>query len=98
MRYGSHAVFGQKLLNIQHGVGRYAHKSPTMKWANTLSLQKNSLKLNAASHNNTSWYTDTGGFLEYSLSGGEVIPFFGGCPLVPLLIIPLLHVATQAPN
>ena len=25
-------------------------------------FQKNSLKLNAASHNNTSWYTDTDGF------------------------------------
>ena len=27
--------------------------------------KKNSLKLNAASHNNTSWYTDTNVFLEY---------------------------------
>ena len=34
--------FGQKMLNIQHGVGRCPCKSPIMKWANTLSLQKNS--------------------------------------------------------
>ena len=29
-------VFDQKLLNTQHGVGRYAGKSPIMKWANML--------------------------------------------------------------
>ena len=29
-------------------------------------LQKNSLKQDAASHNNASWYTDTDGFLEQS--------------------------------
>ena len=34
------AVLGQKLLNTQHSVGRYAHKSPIMKWANALSLKK----------------------------------------------------------
>ena len=31
-----HAVFGQKLLNTQHGVGRCACKSPILKWANAL--------------------------------------------------------------
>ena len=36
------------------------------------SLQKNSLKLNTASHNNTSWYTDTDGFLEHSPSQGSL--------------------------
>ena len=59
-----------------------------MKWANALSLQKNSLKLNAASHNNTIRYTDTDGFLKHSPSGGslyykgltlqEIIPILGG--------------------
>ena len=67
--HGGHAVFHQKLLNTQRSVGRCACKSPIMKWANTLkSLQKNSLKLDTASHNNTSWYTDTDGFLEHSPS------------------------------
>ena len=33
---GCHAILGQKLLNIQHGVGRCARKSPIMKWANVL--------------------------------------------------------------
>ena len=66
-----------------------------MKWANTLNFQKNSRKPNAASHNNTSWYTDTDGFLEHSLCKGSLyykgpalqkrIPFFGGSP--PLKII-----------
>ena len=65
---GVHAIFGQKLLDTQRRVSRCAHKSAIMKWANTLSLQKNSLKLKAASHNNASWYTDTDGFLEHSLS------------------------------
>ena len=37
------------------------------------SLQKkNSLKPNAASHNNTSWHADTDEFLEYSPSGGSL--------------------------
>ena len=36
------------------------------------SLQKNSLKPNAAFHNNTSWYTDTDGFLEHSPSEGSL--------------------------
>ena len=31
-------------------------------------FKKNSLKVNAASQNNTSWYTDAGGFPEQSLS------------------------------
>ena len=52
---GGHAVFVQKLLNTQRDVGRCAGKSPIMKWANTLKeSSKNSPKLNAASHNNTS--------------------------------------------
>ena len=33
-------------------------------------FKNNSLKLNAASHNNASWYTDTDGFLEHSPSRG----------------------------
>ena len=45
-----------------------------MKWANMLeeSSKKNSLKPNAASHNNTSWHADTDEFLEYSPSGGSL--------------------------
>ena len=31
-----HAIFGQKLLNTQRDVGRSAHKSSNMKWANVL--------------------------------------------------------------
>ena len=34
--YGGHAIFGQKLLNPLHSVGRCACKSPIMKWANVL--------------------------------------------------------------
>ena len=38
-------VFGQKLLNTQHGVGKCIPKSPFLQWINTWkSLQKNSLK------------------------------------------------------
>ena len=36
------------------------------------SLNKNLLKLNAASHNHPSWYTETDGFLEHSLNGGSL--------------------------
>ena len=35
-------------------------------------FKKISLKPNAASHNNTSWYTDKYGFLEHSPSGGNL--------------------------
>ena len=70
VQHGGHAVFGQKLLNTQCIVGRCAHTHSSwnrqMRW-NT--LQKKSRKLNATSHNNASWYTDTDGFLEQSLSG-----------------------------
>ena len=36
------------------------------------SLQKKSLKLNTASHNNASWYMITDGFLEHSLNRGSL--------------------------
>ena len=61
------------------------------------SLQKNPLKPNAASHNTTSWYTDTDGFLEHSSRGGslyykgpalqKIILSFGGSPLVDMIVI-----------
>ena len=35
-------------------------------------FKKHSLKPNAASHNNASWYTDTDGFLEQSPHGGSL--------------------------
>ena len=53
--HGVHAIFGQKLLNIQHGVTGTLVNHPSwdgeMCWK---SLKKNSLKLSAASHNHTS--------------------------------------------
>ena len=68
-----HAVFGQKLLNIQHGVGRCAHKSVIIKWQTPWkNPQKNSLKPNASSPNNTSWHTDTDGLLEHKLNTGSL--------------------------
>ena len=68
------AIFSQKLLNTQCSLGRWAHKSTIMKWANMAkeSSEKKSLKLNAASHNNPSGYTVTDGFLEYSPSRGNL--------------------------
>ena len=88
-----YAGLGKKLMNTQRGVGRCTRKSPTVKWANVLNLQKKkSLRQNAASHNNTSWYTDTDGFLEHSPSRGSlyykgpalhnIIPFLGVPPLI----------------
>ena len=61
--------FGQKLLNTWCGMGRWACKSP--KDVERI-FKKNSLKPNTASHNNVSWYTDTGGFLGHSPSGGSL--------------------------
>ena len=63
-------------------MGRCTYKSSILKGANILSLQKNSLKpTNAASHNNTSWYTDTDGVLEHSPSGGSL--YYRGLPSHP---------------
>ena len=91
-----HANFGQKLLSTQGSVSGCTRKSPIMKWANALkkSSKKNSLKPNPVSHNTTSRYTDTDGFLEHSSSGGslyykgptlqKIIPDFFRVPLVLL--------------
>ena len=79
-----------------HNVGRCSCKELIMKWANTLKeSSKNSLKPNAASHNNTSWYTDTDRFLEHSPRRGSLyykrpalqkkMLFWGGSPLTDLL-------------
>ena len=56
------------------------------------SLQKNSQKPNTASHNNSSWHTDTHGFLEHSPSKGSlchhrsalqnIILFWGASPFI----------------
>ena len=95
-----HAVFGQKLLNTQSGMGRCTRKSPIMKWANVLkapSKKKKSVKPNTACHNKASWYTDADGLLEYSTRGGsqyyngpalqKIIPFWGVPPCILLLDI-----------
>ena len=87
VRHWGHAIFCQKLLNTQWGVGRWALQSPIMKWVKYVeSSKKISLKLNTASHSNASWCTDIGGFLEHSPSREilykvptlqNIIPFWG---------------------
>ena len=68
-----HAILGQKLLKIQHGVGRCMHKSHIIKWQTHRRIfRKNSLKPNTASHNSASWYTDRDGLLEHSPNGGNM--------------------------
>ena len=49
------------------------------------SLQKNSLKPNTASHNNTSWYSDTDGFLEHSPSRGSL--YYEGPALERIILV-----------
>ena len=92
MGHWDHAVWSQKLLNTQPGVGRCAHKSPIMKWANALK----ELKPNTTSRNHASWYTDTDGFLEHSPSTdslyykkapSEYYLGFGGSPLNTMLTL-----------
>ena len=77
VRHEDQGIFDQKLLNMQRGVGRCAHKSPIMKWANALkkSSKKDSLKLNRLSQQPQLelWlWLDTGGLLEHSSSGGSL--------------------------
>ena len=62
-----HAVFGQKLLNTQSGVGRWAHKSPEMG-----KCLESSKKIHWGCYN-ASWYTDADGFLEHSPGGGSLL-------------------------
>ena len=83
-----HAVLAQKLLNTQGPQAGVLVNHPA--WTGQTyreSSKKFSLKLNAASHNNASWYTDTDGFLECSPNRGslyykgptfqKIIPFWG---------------------
>ena len=100
MGHGGHVVLGQKLLKTQCCVGWCVCKLPIKKWANMLkesSKKKNSLKLNAASHNNASWYTDPDGFLEHSPSGENlcykgptlqkiILVFWGSLPCVCIYV------------
>ena len=59
-----HAIFGRKLLNTQcSALINHLSWNEQTHWK---SLQKNSLKLHAASDNDTSWYTGTEGFLQHS--------------------------------
>ena len=66
-------IFGQKLLDTSvmwvSLLINYLSWNGQTHWK---SLQKNSLKLNASSHNTTSWLTDTDGSLEHSPSGGSL--------------------------
>ena len=88
--HGGHAIFGQKLLNTQRGVGAYAYKLPNPSICVERVFKKNLLKLNAASHNNASRYTDMEGFLEHPHSRRslyykgptlqKIILFLGGPP------------------
>ena len=58
-------VFGEKLLNTQHGVGKCTCKSPIMKWANT--LEESSKKFTEAMRSlsqQCQLETDTDGFLN----------------------------------
>ena len=88
---GDHAIFGQKwviipFLVVWEGVLINHPSCNGVKCVEKV-FKKNPLKLNTASHN-TSWYTNTGGFLEHSHSGGslyykfptfqKIIPFLGG--------------------
>ena len=66
-----------------------------MKWTNALreSSKKNSQKLNAASHNNASWYTDTDGLLEHSPNGASL--YYKGYifqKIIPVWGAPLMYV------
>ena len=94
--HGGNVVFGQKLLNTQHGMGSCTFKSPIMKWANAL---KESSKIihwgqpNPASHNNANGNTNTDGFLEHSPSGGSL--YYRGPALqkiFPVFCIPLVKI------
>ena len=67
-----HVIFGRKLVNSQCQRGQACLSITHHEWANMLSLQKSSLKSNIASHNTTSWHTDTDGFLERSPTGGNL--------------------------
>ena len=63
----------QKLLNTKCSMSRCAQiTNHEMRNILTPQKKKKSLKPNAASHNNASWYTDTDGFLEHSPSRGSL--------------------------
>ena len=62
------------------------------------SLQKNSLKPNAASHKNASWFADKDGFLEHSPSRGSLYYKIPACQKIFLFFlggVPLLYTKPQ---
>ena len=71
--HGSHAGFGQNCWTLSVvWAGALLNHPPWNGQMHWKSLQKHSLKPNAASHNNTSWHTDTDGLLEHSPSRGSL--------------------------
>ena len=69
------AVWADALVDHPSWNGQISWKSPK---------KKNSLKPNTASHNTTSWYTDTDGFLEHSPSRGSL--YYKGCALQNIIL------------
>ena len=90
-----HAVFGQKLLNTQHSVGRCTHKSPIMMGK---SLQKKFTEAGTRLSQQRQLVHCTDEFLEHSPSGRRlyykdltlqkrILLFFWGGPLLYVLLI-----------
>ena len=48
-------------------------------------FRKNSLRLNTASHNNASWYSDTDGSLDHSPNGGSL--YYKGPALQKIILV-----------
>ena len=97
VRHRIHAVFGQKLLNTQHGVGRCAREMG--KHIERIFKKKKKIieAHRGLSPDSTSWYTDTDGSLAHSPSGGnqyykrptlqKTILFLGVLPHTSVFII-----------
>ena len=83
--HGGHAVSGQKRLTTQRSVGRYARKSPIIKWANVLkeSPKKFSEPERSLSQQCQLIHTDTDGLLEHSPSAGSL--FYKGPALQKII-------------
>ena len=66
-------VWAGTLVNYPHEMGKCVERD----------FKK--LKLKAASHNTTSWYTDTDWFLEHSPSGGDL--YYKGPTLQKIILV-----------
>ena len=75
VRHGGHAIFGQKVVSSQCGMGRCVHKSPIVKWSNVLRESSKNFhwsQMQPLTTTPAGTLIQLSGFLEHSPSRGSL--------------------------